>query len=49
MYIFLQLFDSNIENFKNLFNLPVHVIEKRQFKEMNKIFSRFSINWDLMK
>lgn len=47
MYIFLQLFDSNIENFKNLYNLPV--IEKRQFKEMNKIFSRFSINLDLIK
>lgn len=30
--IFLYLFDSNKESFKNLFNLPV--IEKRQFKEL---------------
>lgn len=60
MYIFLHfitnkiyLFDSNEESFKNLFNLPV--IEKKAnwqimlFKKMNKIFSRFSINRDLMK
>lgn len=60
MFIFLHfitnkiyLFDSNEESFKNLFNLPV--IEKKAnwqimlFKKMNKIFSRFSINRDLMK